>query len=130
MLPLADIGRGKDARPPGHDDRQVRRGQAFEQQPLETLRIGVGVDDGHAADADGARDPLDRELVRRAVVKRTAGARVLLLAGHRRSAVVEHEHDVAGGRRVVGHLDKAADARVDERGVADHRNDAPGFTLG
>ena len=71
--------------------------------------------------------PLDRDLAGGLVVEPAAGAGVLLLAGHGGGAVVEHQQHVAVGRRVVDHLHQAVDAGVDEGGVADERDHAPGL---
>ena len=58
------------------------------------------------------------------------GAGMLLQAGHGRRAVVEDQHDVAAGRRIVDHLHQARDAAVNERAVADHADDPPGLVGG
>ncbi len=70
------------------------------------------------------------ELAGRLVPQGAAGARVLLLPGHGGGAVVEHHQHVAGGRRVVDHLDEAVDAGVDEGRVADDRHHPAGVGLG
>ena len=80
-----------------------------------------------AADAQGAGEVFEHELVGRLVVERAAGAGVFLLAGHGGGAVVEDDQHVAGGRRVVDHLDQAGDAAVDEGAVADDADHAAGL---
>ena len=49
---------------------------------------------------------------------------MFLHAGHGGGAVIENQHDVPGGRRVVDHLDQAGDAAVHEGAVADDADHA------
>ena len=58
------------------------------------------------------------------MVQRAARAGMFLMAGHRRGAVVENHHDVAGRRRIVNHLRQPGHAAVNERAVADHAHHA------
>ncbi len=82
------------------------------------------------ATPSGPGQRLDGELPGGLVTQRAPGAGVLLLPGHGGGAVVEHQQDVAGGRRVVDHLDEAAHAGVDEGRVADERHHPAGVRLG
>ena len=87
-------------------DRRARR--------LEVVRV----DDAHVRNADGAAQRLEVDRARRVALDRVAGRRVLLVAGHAGNRVVEDDH--RGIRAVVGDVDQARDARVDERRIADH----------
>src|SRR5512133_2177001 len=129
LLVLADVCGGEDAGAPRDDDRELAAREPVDEQLLEAARVLDRIDDVDVGDADGAGEPLDRELAGRRVRERAAGAGVLLLPSHRGRAVVEHDEHVAGRGRVVGHLDEPVHAGVDERRVADDRHDAPRVLL-
>ncbi len=123
LLVEADLRRGEHAGLAHDDQRRLGLRQQLLQQRLER---GVGVhvlDKVDVLNAHRAPQCLEADLARRVVVQRAACPRVLLLAGHRRRAVVEDQHHVPGLRRVVDHLGDAGDAGVHEGRVADHADD-------
>ena len=109
----------------GHSARDTTsEGSSAAISALEDARRGVqivGVNGHHAADAARAADFLDRRLDCPLTHQRAAGARMVLVAGHRRGAVV-HDDD-RGGAAVVGDVQQARDARVEEGGVAHDPHD-------
>ena len=130
LLRLLDLAGRQQADPPGDDHAQLVAAQRIAQRLLEGLGVGRRVDHHDVFDAQRAGEVLDHQFAGRLVAERAAGGGMLLQAGHRRGAVVEDQHDVAGGRRIVDHFDQAGDAAVDERAVADDAHHPPGLLLG
>src|ERR1017187_1563174 len=89
FLVLLELFGDEDARSPGDNDRQLVAFQALRQQAVKLVRAVPGLDHMHPPDAERAGQVFEDKLAGRLVVKLTARARVLLVAGHGGGGIVE-----------------------------------------
>ena len=106
---------------PGDDDGQRILVHSLLQSRPELLHV-LGIDHIDVVDAAGPAEVLQDEFLRGLVADGQAGGRVLLAAGHGGGGVVEDDDHALG--LVIGGVDQAGDAGVDESRIAQDADDA------
>src|SRR6516165_3287832 len=81
------------------------------------------------ADANRTHEIFEDELVGRFMIQFAPGTGMLLVTSHGRCGVVQDDKHVPVRRRVIDHLDQAADSTMNERAIANHADDSPGLTV-
>src|ERR1035438_2324471 len=122
-----DLAGGEQTIAPRDEDADRAAFQRLGHQALEPRRVDGGIHRHRPRYAERLHQVFEDHLSGAPVIQRTAGAWVLLHAGHGGGAVVQNDRQVAGRGRIVDRFHQPGDAGVQERAVADHAHHAPRF---